>query len=102
VDTQNQGLLVLAIFVVTQVLDGSLTYWGVNRFGLGVEMNGWLATTMQAFGAGAALIAAKGLACFCGCVLYLTSYLRPLTVATGLCIGVAVGPWLFVFVMHAI
>lgn len=102
VDTRKQGLIVLVIFLVTQVLDGSLTYWGVNRFGLGIEMNGWLATTMQAFGAGAALVGAKALACFCGLMLYATSYLKPLTIATGLCIGVAVGPWLFVFIEHAI
>ena len=102
VETRDQGLLVLAIFLVTQILDGMLTYWGVNRFGFSIEMNGWLATTMMAFGTGAALVAAKGLACFCGCMLYLTSYLRPLTVATGLCIGVAVGPWIFVFIEHSL
>jgi hypothetical protein len=102
VRTPGQGPIVLLIFIITQVLDGTLTYWGVSRFGVGIEMNGWLATTMQAYGTGTALIAAKGLACFCGGVLYLTAYLKPLAIAAGLCLGVAVAPWLFVFVSHVL
>ena len=40
---------------IAQVLDGVLTYWGVGRFGLDVEMNSWLAGFMVAIGPGPAL-----------------------------------------------
>ena len=43
----KQGPLVLAIFVITQLLDGALTYWGVTRFGIELEMNSLLAMSMH-------------------------------------------------------
>ena len=91
---QNQGPLVLAIFIVTQVLDGTMTYWGVNKFGLDIEFNAWLAEFMRSVGPAPALVAAKGLACVCGCVLFFTTSLRVLAVATGWCIGFALVPWM--------
>ena len=91
--TGNQGPLVLAVFLLTQVLDGSLTYWGVSRFGLDVELNFYLAWLMGAVGPGVALVGAKSLACLCGVVLFYTSSLRMLAVATGWCIGFALVPW---------
>jgi hypothetical protein len=90
----NQGPLVLAIFLVTQLLDGSLTYWGVNRFGLDVELNFYLAWLMGAVGPAPALLAAKTMACVCGLVLFYTASLRTLAVATGWCIGFALVPWI--------
>jgi len=92
---------VLAIFIMTQVLDGSMTYWGVSRFGLDIEFNAWLAAFMAAVGPAPALLAAKGLACICGLVLFLTASLRILTVATGWCIGFAVVPWMVLAVALA-
>jgi hypothetical protein len=92
----KQAPLVLTIFLVTQLLDGLLTYWGVTRFGIEMELNTLLAATIHEVGPGAALLAAKGLACVCGMVLYVNLYLRPLAVVSGLCLGVAVVPWLFV------
>lgn len=88
-----QGPIVLVIFLITQVLDGSLTYWGVQRFGMDVELNIYLAWFMGAVGPGAALLAAKVLACFCGLVLFYTASLKTLAVATGWCIGFALVPW---------
>ena len=38
----HQAPIVLAVFVLTQVLDGTLTYWGVTKFGLAVESNAYL------------------------------------------------------------
>lgn len=84
----------LAIFILTQVLDGSMTYWGVSRFGLDIEFNAWLAALMRSVGPAPALFAAKGLACICGLVLFCTTSLRVLAVATGWCIGFAVVPWM--------
>jgi hypothetical protein len=89
----NHAPLVLAIFILTQVLDGALTYWGVTTFGLGIESNAWLVSLMQAVGPGAALVAAKAVACVCGVVLFSTSSFRVLAVATGWCFGFAVVPW---------
>jgi hypothetical protein len=90
----NQATLVLGIFVMTQVLDGALTYWGVNQFGLDIESNTYLLTLMRAIGPAPALIAAKALACMCGLVLFCTTSFRVLAVATGWCLGFAVVPWI--------
>jgi hypothetical protein len=95
----KQGPLVLAIFFVTQVLDGALTYWGVTRvtrFGIDIEMNTLLAATMHEVGPGAALFMAKAVACACGVLLYVNAYLRPLAAVAGLCLGLAVVPWIVV------
>jgi hypothetical protein len=92
----KQGPLVLAIFFVTQVLDGVLTYWGVTRFGIDIEMNSLLAATMHEVGPGLALFTAKAVACACGVLLYVNAYLRPLAAVAGLCLGLAVVPWIVV------
>jgi hypothetical protein len=94
VNSPQQARLVLGIFVVTQLLDGVLTYWGVSRFGVELEFNTYLASLMTAIGPGSALIAAKGLAVFCGFVLFATTSFRVLAIATGWCLGFAVIPWL--------
>jgi hypothetical protein len=101
VTSPQQAQLVLAIFVVTQLLDGVLTYWGVSRFGVQLEFNSWLATLMTAIGPGTALIAAKGLACFCGFVLFATTSFRVLAIATGWCLGFAVVPWIALAIAFA-
>ncbi len=90
----TQARLVLVIFLITQFLDGVLTYWGVSRFGVELEFNSWLATLMVAIGPGTALVAAKTVACFCGFVLFATTSFRVLAIATGWCLGFAVVPWL--------
>jgi hypothetical protein len=77
VSSATQAPVVLAIFLITQVLDGMLTYWGVSRFGVSIEFNSWLAT----------------LACLCGMVLFATTSFRVLAIATGWCLGFAVVPW---------
>ena len=93
----NQAPIVLALFILTQVLDGALTYWGVSQFGIGIESNTYLASLMQSIGIAPALIAAKVLAVACGVVLFSTTSFRVLAVATGWCIGFAVVPWLVLF-----
>ena len=92
----RQEQLVFLIFLIAQALDGALTYAGIRQMGLGVEMNGLLVFYMEAIGIGAALVAAKTVACACGLILYFTHYHRPLAVAAGGYIGVAVVPWLVV------
>jgi hypothetical protein len=92
-NSPSQARAVLAIFFVTQILDGALTYWGVSRFGVQIEFNSWLASLMMMIGPAPALLAAKALACICGVVLFATTSFRVLAVATGWCLGFAVVPW---------
>jgi hypothetical protein len=97
----HQAPLVLAVFILTQVLDGTLTYWGVSRLGLAVESNAYLLSLMEAIGTAPALIAAKVLAVACGFILFSTTSFRVLAVATGWCLGFAVVPWLVLFTAFA-
>jgi hypothetical protein len=90
----RQAPLVLTIFFVVQLLDGILTYWGVNRFGVEMELNTLLAAGMVSIGPAATLMAAKLVACAGGLVLYASGYFRPLAAVAGLCLGLAVVPWL--------
>ena len=93
----NQAPVVLAVFILTQMLDGALTYWGVSKFGMAVESNAYLLSLMESIGPAPALIAAKMLAVVCGFVLFSTTSFRVLAVATGWCLGFAVVPWLVLF-----
>lgn len=90
---RRQEVLVLAIFLVAQVLDGVLTYIGVHRFGVEAEGNALLITLMNAWGAGPALVAAKLFASACGVTLFALSVYRVLAAIAGACIGVAIVPW---------
>jgi hypothetical protein len=91
----RQGPLVLGLFFLIQLLDGGLTYWGVTRFGIDLEMNALLSGWMHEIGPAATLMVAKLIACGCGMILYRAKYLRPLAAVAGLCLGVAVVPWAF-------
>ena len=91
---RRQEVLVLAIFLFAQVLDGGLTYVGVRQFGIDAEGNVLLTTLMHAWGAVPALVAAKLFASACGVILFTMSVYRVLAAAAGACIGVAVVPWL--------
>ncbi len=96
-DVDGQARLVLLIFLVAQLLDAVLTYGGVSRLGIDVEMNALLAHGMRMIGPAATLTVAKLVACLCGLFLYTTARHRTLAVATGLSVGVAVVPWCLVF-----
>lgn len=93
---RRQEVLVLAIFLVAQLLDGTLTYIGVRRFGIEAEGNALLTTLMQAWGTGPALIAAKAFSMTCGVILFAVSVYRVLAAVAGACIGLAVVPWMIV------
>lgn len=90
----RQPMIVLATFLAVQVLDGLLTYWGVREFGVHVEGNDLVVTTMHLLGPAPALFATKCFACLCGLILYVTERHRPLAVAAGGYIGLAVFPWM--------
>jgi hypothetical protein len=89
----SEATIVFVIFLLVQIVDGLLTYVGVRLFGNGVEANLILSTWMDLIGAPGALIGAKLLACGCGYILYRTAWHRPLAITAGLCLGVAVIPW---------
>ena len=91
----RQGPVVLSLFLLIQLLDGALTYWGVTRFGIDLEMNALLSGWMHEIGPAPTLLMAKLVACGCGLILYRAKYLRPLAAVAGLCLGVAVVPWAF-------
>jgi hypothetical protein len=91
----RQAPIVLSLFLLIQLLDGMLTYWGVSRFGIELEMNTLLSGWMHQIGPAPTLFMAKALACGCGLVLYRAQYLRALAAVAGLCLGVAVVPWAF-------
>lgn len=92
--TVRQPMIVLATFLAVQVLDGLLTYWGVQQLGIHAEANELVATTIHALGVAPGLLAAKCFACLCGLILYITERHRPLAVAAGGYIGLAVFPWM--------
>jgi hypothetical protein len=91
----RQGPIVLSLFFLIQLLDGGLTYWGVTRFGIDLEMNALLSGWMHEIGPAPTLLVAKLIACGCGVILYRARYLRPLAAVAGLCLGIAVVPWAF-------
>jgi hypothetical protein len=92
----RQPVVVLAIFLIAQVLDGALTYIGVRQFGIEAEGNVLLTTLMYAWGTGPALLAAKLFSSACGVILFAISVYRVLAAAAGACIGLAVVPWMMI------
>ena len=89
----RQPMIVLATFLMVQVLDGVLTYWGVRQYGVYVEGNALVQTVIQAIGVAPALLATKAFACLCGLILHITSSHRPLAIAAGTYIAFALFPW---------
>ena len=88
--------LVFAAFLLTQVLDGLLTYVGVSIFGIAAEGNPILAWLMTSYGEAIALTGAKIVAALCGIALYLLAVDRLLAMLTLVYIGAALVPWTLV------
>lgn len=85
--------LVFAAFLLTQILDGILTYVGVSAFGIAAEGNPLLAWLMASYDEVIALAGAKILAACCGVALYILAVDRLLAVLTLVYIGGALVPW---------
>ena len=90
------GDLVLVAFLLTQCLDGVLTYVGVVSYGLAIEANPIMASLMATMGHGAALCGAKGMAAGLGIWLHLRQVHGVVAVLTALYSIVAVLPWMAV------
>ncbi len=88
--------LVFAAFLLTQILDGILTYMGVSIFGVAAEGNPILAWLMASYGEAFALAGAKIVAALCGVALYVLAVDRLLAALTLVYIGAAVVPWTLV------
>lgn len=89
------GDIVMIAFLVTQVLDGYLTYRGIRDLGLGVEIEGnpLVAIAIGAFGVRVALVLFKTVASLCGFLLHTHKYHRVLAALTALYVVAAIGPW---------
>lgn len=88
--------LVFAAFLLTQILDGILTYTGVTVLGVAAEGNPILAALMASYGELIALAGAKLVAAACGVALYVLAVDRLLAVLTLVYIGAAIVPWFIV------
>jgi hypothetical protein len=88
--------LIFAAFLLTQVLDGILTYVGVSMFGIAAEGNPLLAWLMSSYGDLLALAGAKMLSACCGVALYILGVDRLLAVLTLIYIAAALVPWTIV------
>jgi hypothetical protein len=88
--------VIFAAFLLTQVLDGILTYIGVSVFGVAAEGNPILAWLMTSYGEVIALAGAKIVAALCGVALYILAVDRLLAVLTLVYIGAALVPWTLV------
>jgi hypothetical protein len=82
------------VFLMTQALDGVLTYVGVTLLGLHMEANPLLAWLMGSMGHGPALTSAKVLAGGFGILLHISSVHRVVAALTAFYVIVAIIPWL--------
>ena len=88
--------LVFAAFLLTQILDGVLTYVGVSIFGIAAEGNPLLAYLMATYGEAFALAAAKTVAALCGVALYVLAVDGLLAALTLIYVDAAIVPWTLV------
>lgn len=90
------GDAIIGAFLLTQVLDGVLTYRGIEHYGLGIELEGnpLMALAMSALGVRVALILAKTLASAFGILLHTHRYHRVLAVLTAVYVVAAIAPWM--------
>jgi Domain of unknown function (DUF5658) len=91
------GNAIMLVFVLTQVADGLFTYFGIKMFGAAIEGNPLVAWYVVAYGAGVALVGAKGLALACGAALHLREMHRTIGALTIVYLTAAVWPWLQIF-----
>ena len=94
------GNIALAAFLLAQVLDGVLTYVGVNTYGPHIEGNPLIAWMMANLGDALGLAAAKVTAGGFGVVLHLSGVHMAVALLTAFYFAVAIVPWvaiLFLF-----
>ena len=87
------GDAALAVFLITQFLDGLYTYLGVLALGIHVEANPLVAALMVHFGHGAGLLGAKIVASSLGICLYMRQIHTVVALLAGLYLTAAIAPW---------
>jgi len=87
------GEIVLVAFILTQAVDGVLTYMGIRRFGTEIEANALIGWYALSFGVGHALIGAKAFAVMCAAILYVNKRHLAIGVLTLVYLAGAVWPW---------
>ena len=87
-------------FLIVQCLDGAFTYLGVTFWGVGIEANPLIVSTVQAVGLGAGLAAAKLVAASFGVLLHLRRVHTLVAFLTALYFAVAILPWTALFLAN--
>jgi len=90
--------IVLLAFITVQVLDGVMSYIGVNTLGTHIEANPVVAWYATVLGPATAFTLVKLFAIGCGTVLYLAARHRTVAALTLIYLAFAVLPW--VLVLH--
>ena len=96
------GNAVVVAFVLTQVLDGLATYWGVSVMGLDIEANpvvGWVMSTM---GVGLGITLVKLVAIGLGMVLYLHRIHNAVAILAVFYVIIAIIPWVYIFLTFSV
>jgi hypothetical protein len=94
------GNIVVVGFLVAQFLDGAMTYIGVKTWGLSIEANPLISSTVQAVGLAPGLALMKVLAGTLGIALHLRSVHVLVAVLTGVYIALAIVPWTALFLAY--
>lgn len=94
------GDIALVVFLIAQVLDGVLTYVGVEMLGPELEGNPLIAWLMAELGHGPGLAAAKLTASVFGIVLHLAAVHTAVAALAAFYVAVAIVPWtIIIFVL---
>ncbi len=88
------GDVVIILFLVSQALDGVLTYLGFKQFGVNIEANPLISSVVPILGQGFAVAAAKLLAAGFGITLHLRGVHRAVAALSALYVAVAIVPWM--------
>lgn len=93
------GNLLILAFVVVQILDGVLTYKGVNAWGMRVEVNLIVGLVMSIAGIGYGLILVKTFAVGCGALLYWRRLHNVIAVVVAIYMMFAIFSWMYTFLI---
>jgi hypothetical protein len=91
------GDIALGVFLLTQLLDGVYTYFGVRTFGMHAEGNPIIATLITHLGNGPTLLSAKVAASGMGICLYLCGTHALVALLAGLYLAASITPWTLIF-----
>jgi hypothetical protein len=93
------GDVAVIAFVLTQCMDGVLTYLGVTIWGLEAEANPLVSSAMLAAGLGPGLAGVKLFAVGLGIALHRCRVHNVVALLTVVYIGAAIVPWMMMFLI---